>query len=297
MKVAMLPVFTLFIFVGITDINKEPKNDNKHGDLPSCTYIYDYFQVDIYEITCFNWLEYLYWNNKIFGKNSDEYRAALPETNVWLKVDERLSYLTVDYLRSPIYRDYPVVGVSQEQARAFGEWRADRVFELYLIKNKMLREDKNQTRETHFTTERYYNRALSTIVGEKLSEYYIEFRLPTLKERNTMLRYVDRLHALSNRRKSKCWRYFEFIMSDEQICFEEGCRKAPTRSVDLVCKGMGLSNIRGNVSEWLNEPNLAAGGSWHDKREEILKQDLREYNGPNAFTGFRNVGVWRRWGD
>lgn len=293
--ILFLPILILLSLVLASNSKAEQKrikDPNNTHILPGCVYIYDYFQVDFYEITCFNWLEYLYWNNNIFVKNSDEYRKALPDTNVWLKVDERLSYLTLEYLRNPAYRDYPVVGISQEQARAFSQWRADRVFEFYLIKRKLLREDKNQTPETYFTTERYYNRELSTIIGEELSEYYIEFRLPTIRERKSILRYVDRIHAISKRKKSKCWRYFDFIMSDVQMCFDEGCPKAPTRKVDLCCKSIGLSNVRGNVSEWLDEPNLAAGGSWNDKREDILNQGLREYDGPNAFTGFRNVGVW-----
>jgi hypothetical protein len=276
---------------------KRIKDPNHTLILPGCVYISNQFQVDFYEITCFNWLEYLYWNAKIFGKNSDEYRAALPDTNVWIKVDERLSYLSIDYLRSPVYRDHPVVGISQEQARAFGEWRADRVFERYLIKRKLLLEEKNQTPETYFTTERYYSRELSTIIGEELSEYYIEFRLPTLRERNSILRYVERIHARANRKNSKCWRFFEFIVSDIELCFEDGCPSVPTRNVGFGCKDIGLSNIRGNVSEWLSTPGIAAGGSWHDKRDDILKQDLREYDGPNAFTGFRNVGEWVKWRD
>lgn len=298
MKVAMLPLFTLFIFFGISDINKKPKNKNQLHDFPGCVYLDEHFSFDRTEITCFNWLEYLFWQNRVFGQNSKEYISSLPDTNVWVKVDSTaiIKDYGMYYLRHPAYRDFPVVGISQEQAWAFSKWRSDRVFEWYLIDMGLLVYDSFQNPDTYFTIEKYYAGQIPNTVGHEKSEYYPEYRLPSIKEREKMLEYNQKLNQLKLKNRRCLSKYIE-IWSDIEVCLRDDCPKDYTRDTYPSCKWIYVHNLRGNVAEWLNEPNLAAGGSWNDKLEDILKQDLREYDGPNAYTGFRNVGVWRKWGD
>ena len=52
-----------------------------------------------------------------------------------------------NYLRHPAYRDYPVVGVSWEQANDYCTWRTDRVNERILIDAGLIMEVTHPDRE------------------------------------------------------------------------------------------------------------------------------------------------------
>lgn len=72
--------------------------------------------------------EYLFWVERVFGKNSREYQIALPDTSGWLQMACLKDYAT-DYFRRVPYDFYPLVGISQQQALNYTKWRSDRVFE------------------------------------------------------------------------------------------------------------------------------------------------------------------------
>lgn len=112
------------------------------------------FYMDQFEITNFNWLEYLYWVKRTYPSYPLIYKNALPDTNSWrspLAFNEK--YVEY-YLRHPAYRDYPVVGVSWLQANDFCNWRTDRVNEYILIREGILYMNPDQ-QDDPFTTESY----------------------------------------------------------------------------------------------------------------------------------------------
>lgn len=114
------------------------------------------FYMDETEVRNLDWLEYLYWLNRVFGVDYPEVcKKALPDTLVWR---DRLAYnepLVELYLRHPAYRDYPVVGVSWLQASDYCAWRTDRVNEYILIREGILKMDPSQSNEENFNTEAY----------------------------------------------------------------------------------------------------------------------------------------------
>ena len=117
------------------------------------------FYMDETEVTNYYWLEYLSWLQRIYGSSYPEVvRRALPDTLVWR---EKLAFNEphVDYyLRHPAYRDYPVVGISWNQANDFCKWRTDRVNEQLLIREGLIAHNPDgQIDEDHFTTEAYLN--------------------------------------------------------------------------------------------------------------------------------------------
>lgn len=114
------------------------------------------FYMDEHEVRNIDWLEYLTWLQRVFVSYPEVYRKAVPDTLVWR---EQLAYnepMVKNYLRFPSYAEYPVVGVSWEQATEYCIWRTDRVNEQLLIDKKVIAHDpENQKDENNFNTEAY----------------------------------------------------------------------------------------------------------------------------------------------
>lgn len=114
------------------------------------------FYMDETEITNTDYREYLFWLDRVFGETYPEVPLrALPDTLVWR---EELAYnepLVETYLRHPAFDDYPVVGVSWNQAVDYCKWRTDRVNESILIKKGVLNPNPDQKNEDNFVTESY----------------------------------------------------------------------------------------------------------------------------------------------
>ena len=119
------------------------------------------FYLDETEVRNVDYLEYLFWLERVYGSNYDNgsypevYWNALPDTNVWR---DKLAFnepLVEHYLRHPAYLQYPVVGINWEQAVDYCAWRTDRVNERILIDNGYIWEDPDQVDENIFTTESY----------------------------------------------------------------------------------------------------------------------------------------------
>ena len=114
------------------------------------------FLMDTHEISNVDYLEYIYWLNRVYGQNYPMAVVnALPDTLVWRG---RLTYnepMIEIYFRHPAYADYPVVGVTWVQANDYCSWRTDRVNELMLINAGVLDWDPSQQDEENFNTDAY----------------------------------------------------------------------------------------------------------------------------------------------
>ncbi|MXV17507.1 SUMF1/EgtB/PvdO family nonheme iron enzyme [Hufsiella ginkgonis] len=87
------------------------------------------FYMDETEVSNVDWLEYLYWIKNNFPQDKEYYYNALPDTLVWRRPLSYNEPYVNNYLRHPGFQDYPVVGVTWEQANDYSEWRTDRVNE------------------------------------------------------------------------------------------------------------------------------------------------------------------------
>ena len=90
-------------------------------------------------ITNLDWREYLFWLEQTYGKSSEQYRAALPDEEVLQQ--QMPDSIATNYLWQPAYNAFTVLGVSPEQARAYCQWRTDRVAEQMLWYLKILPKD------------------------------------------------------------------------------------------------------------------------------------------------------------
>jgi len=129
------------------------------------------FYLDETEVANVDYLEYLYWVNRVFGTDYPEvYEKALPDTLVWrdeLAYNEPMVEL---YLRHPAYHYYPVVGVSWIQASDYCAWRTDRVNEMLLVQKGILDPDPDQLNENNFNTEAYFAGQYEGLVNKNLQD-------------------------------------------------------------------------------------------------------------------------------
>lgn len=93
------------------------------------------FYMDQYEIRNVDWREYSNWMKVVFGKSApDLVKRSIPNVNTWR---EQLAYnepYLQNYFSHPSFNQYPIVGVTWEQAVDYCAWRTDRVNELQLVK-------------------------------------------------------------------------------------------------------------------------------------------------------------------
>jgi len=92
------------------------------------------FYMDEYEIRNVDWREYTNWMKVVFGKTAPKLvDKTQPDFKCWR---EELAYnepYLENYFIHPAFDQYPVVGVTWQQAMDYCTWRTDRVNELALV--------------------------------------------------------------------------------------------------------------------------------------------------------------------
>lgn len=84
-----------------------------------------------------DWLEYQWWLEKTYGKESEQYKSSVLDLSVARKLMP--DSIAVVYANHPQFRNRPVLGVSPAQAAAYCRWRADRVAESMLVQQLKVR--------------------------------------------------------------------------------------------------------------------------------------------------------------
>ncbi len=104
------------------DVTYDYNNVRQRVTIPS-------FYMDETEVANQDWLDYLHWISINYPEDHEYYYNALPDTLVWRRPLSYNDPYVENYLRHPAFQDYPVVGVSWDQARDYCAWRTDRVNE------------------------------------------------------------------------------------------------------------------------------------------------------------------------
>jgi sulfatase modifying factor 1 len=104
------------------DVTYDYNNVRRRVTVPS-------FYMDETEVANQDWLDYLHWISVTFPQDRELYYNALPDTLVWRKPLSYNEPYVENYLRHPAFQDYPVVGVTWDQAQDYCQWRTDRTNE------------------------------------------------------------------------------------------------------------------------------------------------------------------------
>ena len=227
---------------------------------PGTVKINDTLFADETEVSNLSWLEFEYWTCTKYGKNSSEYKAVVPDTLVWRNKESFNEPYVHNYYRHKAYRNFPVVGITYEQAIAFCKWRTERVKEFYSIA---------------------YKKSLK-----------IEYKLPSKEE----WEFISNLGTgiFNNKGKNeKGLSTLNCIREDlDTITINESKFSDVTAPVYSYWKNyFGLYNMIGNVAEMIDQKNICKGGSWkHHLNECRVGKDI-QYTKPEAWLGFRCVCI------
>lgn len=234
---------------------------------PGTVKICDTLFADETDVSNLTWQEYEFWIKAKYGANSPEHIAVLPDTLVWRDKKSYNEPYVQYYYRHPAYKNYPVVGISYEQANAFCKWRTEHVKEFMCLSNKY-----------------------------GIIEF--EYKLPSKYEWEFIsingLGYFtnDGRNEKEQLTSNHIWVPRDSIEERKGNSYDNADVTAPVYS---YWKNLfGLYNIIGNVAEMTSEKGISKGGSWRNRLEECRVGKDFMYEKPTAWLGFRCVCVVKK---
>lgn len=271
MKPLTITILILLFSVSIGFANqplaKALSSSSKKQVIPPGTVLFEEgLYVDMTEITNFSWLEYMYWNKNKYGTASEAYKAALPDTTVWQNTNPLFEQM---YLRHPAFHNYPVVGVSYEQALKFCAWRSDRVNELLFAKKNKF--------EYHF----YKTDSTFCEIPQICS-----YRLPTEKEWEKFAAAPFSKKVIRKQKDNAIYNVKGTAITDKK----GNETNDVTASVHSFWpNNYGMYQVVGNVAEMVSEKGIAKGGSWFHTIQESAISTSIPYSASTGWLGFRCV--------
>lgn len=233
------------------DVMRDWNNIPRRVTLPS-------FYMDETEVANVHYREYLYWLNRVFQGDSNIVNKALPDTLCWRDELAFNEPYVEYYFRHPSYNDYPVVGVTWQQAHDYALWRTDRVNENLLfekgITNKKaeLQKQMQGSGQENFNSKAYLLGIYQATPGKNLKNY----KDPITKQTPTSITFEEGIMLPEYRLPNEAeWEYaaYGYIFQNPQPRKKESKR------------GEELQANR-SIYPWLNKWNGVREdrhGGWH----------------------------------
>lgn len=224
------------------------------------------------EVSNLQYREFEYWMKA--HAHDSVYQRIRPDTMVWKGPLTYNEPFTNYYYQHTAYRDYPVIGINQQQAKMFCAWLRDRLLEYF-------RENKSDIADIHVrlpSTAEWVRAARGKLPASAVYPWTGEG-----------IR-VSPEHGLKKRDQGKILMNTRVDHSEHTVNAEAGFITTPVYS--YWPNSLGLYNMSGNVAEWVMEKGKTKGGSWHTLPYYARLDVSGPYDGDTsarADVGFRYV--------
>jgi len=198
----------------------------------------------------------------------EQKEMMLPDTSVWDQLQGFTDPMKKYYFEHPAYDNYPVVGVSFEQAVAFCSWRT----EAYNA------EHEQKLKFNLPTQKEWEDAAFCNFIGEDVLQF---------------AGCWGSAYDFSRKKKTLSKFNFNFRQKDFGMEFIDGA--IFTSAVDQYPSDVnGFNDLCGNVAEMTQTRGLALGGSWFHGSEYGTKGKYLNYDEPTPWLGFRCIAKFEQ---
>lgn len=331
MRLLVFGILFLLVSCFGTRLNKNTLPNKNYIIPPGTLQIHPNLFLDQSEVSNFSYLEFYWYTKRLFGDSSEEFKTIIPNESVWTDLGEKYYPLVDWYFMHPTYRDYPLVGITKEQAEVYCKWRTNRVMEYILLREGIIDHNPVPTKENCFTIEKYFTGNYMGLKADTSFLYYPEYFLPD----TSMYVDLERFNNEINNNK-------RFKNKNTQIMRSVICKEKIQPMIDTIRNGspptvitwdLSLSNkkiithLKGNVQELTSTNGISYGGSYLDSchtvttmsfyKFKISKENFHEIAStnpipldsthklirmcfykpeiPNCYTGFRCVCRYKKW--
>jgi sulfatase modifying factor 1 len=241
--------------------------------------------------------EYRFFLNDLRQNDGDEYKRMIPDTLVWSRNRWSMQAYTNMYFWHPAYGDYPVVGVTHEQAEYYCKW---------LTKHYM-KEDKRKYSKVEFTLPTVYEWEQAASGGLALPLFpWKGYSLQNDKGQwQADFIPVDQ-SAIIGVKRTKNGKHESYTITagdfpvgstapptlDSYNCNDVHSYEATAPVKSFWPNGYGLYNMAGNVRQFVREKGITKGGGWKDMGYFLripVQQGYDSTNYRSNDTGFRVV--------
>lgn len=260
------------------------------GDMDTITFSVEYktikvdsFYIRSYEVSNIEYREFI---KEIRKKDKALSKDMLPDTVVW---KTKLAYndpFVEHYYRHPAYNDYPVVGITYEQAEYYCKW----------LTEKYMQEERRKFKKVQFKLPTVKQWRYAANGGRNLVRF--PWGGPSMQhkkgqwmanfwviEQHSIYRRTFKVPSVSGNELEE-----EFPVGRSRSSGTNAGITAPVLS--YYSNGYGLYNMAGNVEEYMKEKGITKGGSWMDTGYYLQNSVEENYDSTNYVSearGFRFV--------
>jgi formylglycine-generating enzyme required for sulfatase activity len=204
------------------------------------------------------------------------YHKARPDTNVW---SEKLAYnepYKRYYFQHPAYKNYPLVGVTRDQAMNYCKWLTDSL---------------NATNSKVNVTIKLPNRKewIRAARGDAKQQYYA-MEGPHLRNWRGLYLYNHKVVGEQNVYLDQETKEYKVVprVSMSYTNLDDGAL-ITTEVKSYWPNIFGTYNMCGNVAEMIADDTIALGGSWLDPGYDIRIESEKSATKPSSLIGFRVI--------
>ncbi len=202
----------------------------------------------------------------------DKYLQCLPDTSVWIYTGKNSNSFANTYFRQSVFDDYPLVGISYDNALEFCKW----------LTSKYNNSKKRKFKKILFKLPSKAEWQLAANGGDTTKQYTwgTGFMRNNWGEKLCNYRDVGLVYD------SVTKKYVENEVDLSNVAIRN---KITTKVKSYFPSSFGMYNMCGNVSEMIAEKGIALGGSYMDPAWQVAIASQTKYKAPSADIGFRVI--------